>query len=398
MSTQSPGGREVAHRIFATEFSDASYSFSRGDEERAPNYVVSPTGAMINRLFVVGVLTEVEQVNDETVRARIADPTGVFVVYASQYQPDARADFQELEPPEFVAITGKANTFVPDGSEQTFTSIRPEAVAAVDAETRDHWTVTTAEHTLARLGDLAAARTADGEEGDGVRMALDEYDPSPAYIASLYRSSVEALEMVAGERDAVEETPELGMTGEADPSLAEIVDVGQAMAIDLPRVHAGSTDADQRDSTDQEEPATAEVDEQPPQSPPPEPPSDPDEPVVSSDEREAIETEFGTEFATGDEIDPPAAETDEPESTPEDTSAVSPTDEAVDESDEPDLSDRLMTLLTELDEGDGVPRGRLIELGSERFDADPEDVDDALRTAMMDGKCYEPAEDVLRPI
>jgi len=59
VSSNSPGNREVAHRLFAAEFNDATYSYSESDEERAPNYVVTPTGARVNRLFAIGVLPEV---------------------------------------------------------------------------------------------------------------------------------------------------------------------------------------------------------------------------------------------------------------------------------------------------------------------------------------------------
>ncbi|MEF8827278.1 MAG: hypothetical protein V5A27_13210, partial [Halapricum sp.] len=53
------GRRETAYRLFATEFEESDFSYAESDEERAPNYVVTPTGARVNRLFAVGVLTEV---------------------------------------------------------------------------------------------------------------------------------------------------------------------------------------------------------------------------------------------------------------------------------------------------------------------------------------------------
>ena len=145
-----PGRREVAHRLFAAEFEDSEFSYSESDEERAPNYVVTPTGARVNRLFVVGVLTELEQVNDDVLRARIVDPTGPFVVYAGQYQPEALAFLESATPPLFVAVTGKARTFRPEDSDVVYTSIRPESINAVDAETRDRWTVQTAEQKIGR--------------------------------------------------------------------------------------------------------------------------------------------------------------------------------------------------------------------------------------------------------
>ena len=85
-----PGRREVAYRLFAAEFDDASLSYSESDEERAPNFVVTPTGLRVNRLFAVGVLTEVETINEDTLRGRIVDPTGAFVTYAGQYQRSSR--------------------------------------------------------------------------------------------------------------------------------------------------------------------------------------------------------------------------------------------------------------------------------------------------------------------
>ncbi|NGM67591.1 hypothetical protein G6M89_00975 [Natronolimnobius sp. AArcel1] len=212
-------GREVAYRLFATEYDDASVSHTESDEERAPNYVIAPTGARINRLFAVGTLTEITAVNDEMLRARIVDPTGAFVVYAGQYQPDALATLESLEPPAFVAVTGKARTFQPDDSDRVYTSIRPESIATVDADTRDRWVVSAAEQTLERIGTYAAAADVDASgdeltdallEADiepglaaGIPLAQDGYGTTPAYLAALRDCAEEAVAVVAGERDQV---------------------------------------------------------------------------------------------------------------------------------------------------------------------------------------------------
>lgn len=368
-----PGRREVAHRIFASEFGDATYSFTRGDEERAPKYVVSPTGALLNRVFVVGVLTEVQAVNEETVRARIADPTGVFVIYASQYQPDARAALRDLSAPTFLAVTGKANTFAPEGAERTYTSIRPEAVAAVDAATRDHWIVTTAERTIERVGGVAGALgNADREGENGIGRAIEQYDPGPTYLSALYTQCLEALEVVTGEREGVSAEVELGAEGEPARSLDELIAAADALR------PAGPADPSPPSPTEDEGSSQ---------------PRPPEDTVVTDDERDAIESEFGTEFATGDEVDSPAA----PARADEDPVAgPSPDDE--DDEDGEVLVDRLVELLEELDTGEGVPREQLITTGVDRFGAREEELAEAVREAMMDGRCYEPAEDILRPI
>ncbi|AEH37305.1 hypothetical protein [Halopiger xanaduensis] len=212
-------GREVAYRLFAAEYDDASVSYTESDEERAPNYVIAPTGARINRLFAVGTLTEVTSVNDEMVRARVVDPTGAFVVYAGQYQPDELAFLEGIEPPAFVAVTGKARTFQPEDSDQVYTSIRPESIATVDADTRDRWVVSAAEQTLERI-ELYAAAAEAGIRGDdltdalleqgvepglaaGIPLAQDHYGTTPSYLAALRDCAREAVEVVSGDRDQV---------------------------------------------------------------------------------------------------------------------------------------------------------------------------------------------------
>ncbi|MEF8856560.1 MAG: hypothetical protein V5A16_03970, partial [Haloplanus sp.] len=214
-----PGRREVAHRLFAAEFDDATVSYAESDEERAPKYVVTPTGARVNRLFAVGVLTEVESVNEDVLRARVVDPTGAFVSYAGQYQPDAAAFFERADPPTFVALTGKARTFEPDDGDRVYTSVRPESVSAVDAETRDRWTVSAAEATLRRVAAMAdalsmaergdeleaalSARGYDESLAAGIPIAIERYGTTVAYLDAVREVALDALEVVAGERDAV---------------------------------------------------------------------------------------------------------------------------------------------------------------------------------------------------
>jgi RPA family protein len=214
------GRREVAYRLFAAEFDDSDFSYSESDEERAPNYVITPTGARVNRLFVVGVLTEVEQVSEDVLRARVVDPTGAFVLYAGQYQPDEQAFLDSAETPMFVALTGKARTFQPDDSNQVFTSVRPESISEVDATTRDRWTVQTAEQTIDRVGHMATALSLDVRGDDlratledngvddglaaGIPLAIEHYGTTGAYLSALRDLSVDAACLVAGELDEVE--------------------------------------------------------------------------------------------------------------------------------------------------------------------------------------------------
>jgi hypothetical protein len=286
---ESRPSREIAYRLFAAEFDDASFSYSESDEERAPNYVVTPTGARVNRLFAVGVLTEVEPVNDDVLRGRIVDPTGAFVSYAGQYQPDEMAFLDRASPPAFVALSGKARTFQPDDSDRVFTSVRPESMSRVDADTRDRWTVSTAEATLDRVGVMAAALRSGLRGGDlseallgagvdealakGVPLAIDHYGTTPGYLAALRRLALDALEVVADDRDSVRALGvEPGDTG-ADVDLGDLAadldlavsDEDDAAAPASPEAAASDTDTAepaQVDATDEQTAAAPDAAEE----------------------------------------------------------------------------------------------------------------------------------------
>ena len=152
--------REVAWRLFAGEYNESNLE-AGGGADRAPTYLVTPLGARVNRLFVVGVLTDVENVGTDGQpmwRARVSDPTGTFHVYAGQYQPEAAAKLSRIKPPAFAAVMGKSRTYSPDPG-TVYTSVRPEMVKVVDENVRDYWILEACRSLKERL---AAMREAAG--------------------------------------------------------------------------------------------------------------------------------------------------------------------------------------------------------------------------------------------
>ena len=556
-SESGPGRREVAHRVFATEFDDATVSYRERDEERAPNYVITPTGARANRVFVVGVLTEVEPVNDGVVRARIADPTGAFVSYAGQYQPEALAAYDRLDTPSVVALTGKARTFEPDDDDRVYTSVRPETVTEVDAATRDRWIVSAAEATLSRLTVLADAldRDARGEDlraellADGVReplaagaaLAIERYGTTAAYLDEVGRVAVEALELVAGDRETVEplgiapsergddvaigplldgtggsgaatvgdtdsaardrtggtsdaaavddEPPggaEAGANAETDTDVTAGANAETDTDVDADSKAETDTDVEAATATPSGATATEEADETrsdidaaradsrgeidvdtggrdvdadaaPEAGTGDEPeggsaggeadtataagsdeatptdglgdfdPGDETEYELDEAEREAVKSEYGTEFETGTEVDEPGeADIDVPDAdgtaggddastevttgsddAPTESaaegqqSADSGETETEDESGaeaEVDLEAAAVAAMESLDDGTGADREAVVARVVEEHGADPGDVEEAVQDALMSGRCYEPDEATLKPI
>ncbi|MXV63441.1 DNA-binding protein [Natronorubrum sp. JWXQ-INN-674] len=209
--SQSELTREVARRVFASEFNDSTYTFKESDDERAPNYALLPTGDRANRVFIVGTLTETEDVGEDSEywRGRVVDPTGTFFVYAGQYQPEAAAVLRDTEPPAYVAIVGKPRTYeTEDGSVNV--SVRPESIAVVDDATRDRWVVETAERTIDRIEAFeeweaeqeAPESASTAPTNEYAQMARKRYDSPVINYRNDVIQALEQLEDVESDAEA----------------------------------------------------------------------------------------------------------------------------------------------------------------------------------------------------
>ena len=149
--------REPAWRVFAAEYNDATIEL-KSTGEKIPSYIVTPLGGKINRVYITGVLTDVENVTEggDYLRAHVSDPTGVFTLYSGQYQQEATNHLQRIEVPAFVAIIGKVRTYEPEPG-TLYLSVRPEVVHEVAAEARDRWIVETCQQTKLRIQAISEA-------------------------------------------------------------------------------------------------------------------------------------------------------------------------------------------------------------------------------------------------
>ncbi len=178
--------REQAWRIFASEYNDSTVEIE-GTGEKTPSYIITPLGCKVNRLFTIGVLTDVETIseNEELIRAHVSDPTGVFTLYAGrQFQPEATDQLLNIEAPAFVAVVGKARTYEPEEGTM-FVSIRPELVREVNAETRDRWIVETCMQTKLRIEAVIEAMKMNPPNAYDLRKLGYSKDLSEGVVAAL---------------------------------------------------------------------------------------------------------------------------------------------------------------------------------------------------------------------
>jgi RPA family protein len=141
--------------------------------DKAPKFAVLPSGELANRIFVIGVVTDisVRGNSNERVVATVATPETTMTVTAhATYQQDAAAVLRDLSSPEFVAIHGKVSVYEADGETQQ--SITAHTASTVSETERARWNIETANATLDRL-------TTFDEDSQGGELALEAYDDVP---------------------------------------------------------------------------------------------------------------------------------------------------------------------------------------------------------------------------
>ena len=171
--------RELAWRVFAGEYNSATFHLDPA-QEREPGYIVTPLGAKINRVYVVGVLTDIEKLDRNGgvhYRARVSDRTGVFYIYAGQYDPKVIKILSTIEPPAYVAVIGKSRMYSPT-EDKIFVSIRPENLIVVDKNARDYWLLDACKSLKTRLDAFMEAQQMDPPEKD--KLIQLGFDPTVA--------------------------------------------------------------------------------------------------------------------------------------------------------------------------------------------------------------------------
>ena len=175
--------REAARRVFAVEYNRSQHE-DRGLEENAPNYVITPLGTSVNRIFFIGVMmvkTNTGSDDSPQYRVEVRDPTGTFYLYAGQYQPQALSAISKMDPPSLVGVVGKVRTFVRDDG-TFYASVKPEVVFPVDIPQRDRWILTASRFTMERL---RAIKDAMAEEQPNLESLVDKGHPKRAAEAAV---------------------------------------------------------------------------------------------------------------------------------------------------------------------------------------------------------------------
>ena len=290
------------------------------------------------------------------------------MVYAGQYQPEAAMFISGLEIPSFVAVVGKARTYEPEEG-TIYTSVRPEELNTADSQIRDRWIVETARLTFERirfvrsalesglkgqqLTEMLIQSGASAELADGIDKAIEHYPDLNEYLNTLSGKIIDSLKTLL---------PDDIKTDVKADTLTK-VDTRTATE-DIPATEAVSvTEAVPATETVPDKGVT--------------PPIAGD--VQAKPEMETVEVDAGINKSQAGEI------------------VTLTSDDSPSQKEQPDTEELVYELLGSLDSGGGVPVSELTDQ-SRQIGLTGEQVDDALKELMADGRCYYPRIGILRRV
>lgn len=153
MTEQQTFKRESAKRILAYEFRNVKFTQKFSGDEKAPTFILTPTGEVASRIFICGIMTEKEKAGDSQnvfYKSTVMDMTGKFFVSAGKYQPNAMMQIARIDTPAYVSISGKPKVYI-SPENKIFVSINAESVNVIDRDTYDMWLLETAKLTNERI-------------------------------------------------------------------------------------------------------------------------------------------------------------------------------------------------------------------------------------------------------
>jgi RPA family protein len=213
--------REVARKIFGRELLETTLTYKKGSDPKAPGFVLTPTGCEANKLYITGIVTDIEKVNDDPVnyKLEIIDAAGKFYAYASQFKPQALAAVQKLaakETPCYIAMTAKLS-ISPGKNDPTklFKNINVLAINEVDDATYIAGSIAAFDATVERLNTLADPANELGKK------ALETYQTNVGEFKEMLSSVVADIERRTSKpADNGGASGELSMTTEDIPAEA----------------------------------------------------------------------------------------------------------------------------------------------------------------------------------
>lgn len=187
----SASGFKSYSRVFAREIGQTDLVLPTHNARQAD--LIIPSGERVSWCYFSGALTEINTGGKGGGYIRVADPTGVLILYIRPHSQEILEILGTLSPPVFVSLIATIESDTRPG-ESEFRLIL-ERIDPSDRTTRDRWIVRTADLTLSRL-DMISQALSGKPVGEDVRKAVARYKSSPRQLRFLATMVEKALGQV----------------------------------------------------------------------------------------------------------------------------------------------------------------------------------------------------------
>jgi RPA family protein len=214
-------------RVFALELQQTDIIVRDKGNRQAE--IITPFDARISRIFTCGALTEITQNAKGGGFIRVADPTGVLVIYLKSRMPEILPILGSLTTPAFVSVT--ATIEINTSANDSRFIIVLETIKPSDRQSRDRWIVRTAHRTIERLQGLALLQTGGQGSEEGRKTA------------ATYRDGIRQLKAFAGMVEKAlsqvqDKDENNGISGQ-DLEISVQEDISADLVLKLIRQHSG---------------------------------------------------------------------------------------------------------------------------------------------------------------
>lgn len=188
----------------ASAVQSARRTVQPGEDERAPKYAVLPTGSLVNRAVVAGVLTNIDlkesDAGNDVAHIQITDQAGdtVWAYPTKEYNTEVYNELRALEEndeealPIWVVVVGKPSPFQTEEDGDWLASLDIEAMNHVNQAT-----VTAVQQQGAdAVADMVEAFQAGSAEGEA--FAAKEYEGRETAVELLARDAHDLLSRTVG--------------------------------------------------------------------------------------------------------------------------------------------------------------------------------------------------------
>jgi len=192
METKQDFKRESAKRIFAKEFNMTRHEIKYDqNDDKAPTFIITQTGASANRILISGLLTAKEKKQDKSMKityvGKINDNTGDFRITASHFNPEAQQQMAAIkEVPTFATVIGKPSMYKREDG-KIFNTVRVEDIVVTDKLTRDLWILDTAKATNSRIALM------ESDTDDWVKDVKSKYNTNLDVFKAMTKNAVDSI-------------------------------------------------------------------------------------------------------------------------------------------------------------------------------------------------------------